>query len=201
MGGESGNRLAKMILERNADSFNGFALHPISQLSVSEAGIAFIRREENTVRDPNDSTKHVLYDDPKKNCTIGYGTLVHLGPCNGTHIEEQKYLNGIGDSEAERLLRIRVEQAENDVQTIMSGSHLTQPMYDAYVSLLYNLGRPNAKITWRVFEDARQGKYREAAKEFLDIDNATSEDQVRTKLPGLTRRRKRESELFLNGTY
>jgi len=194
-----------------ADSFNGFRLRKIGTLMTGAAGKDFVKRQEGGFR-PR------LYDldgAPGLNCTIGYGHLVHRGPCTGTDPAEAPFSGGITQSEAEALLDRDVAVAEGDVKNILDANVLlTQPMFDAFVSLLFNLGRSKADRDWELFEKTRAGDYAGAAPEFLNIDKVTVETKVLDPLSGevgmvkkkiavrgLTERRKRESRLYLNGTY
>src|SRR5690349_4068842 len=66
-----------------------------SRLSLSARGLAFIERWEAFVGH--------LYNDSAGNCTIGYGHLVHMGPC--TSADHAYYPHGITRAHAVRLLR------------------------------------------------------------------------------------------------
>ena len=172
-------------------------LQPTVFMTASTALINFLRRKEDIELDPNNPNIAILYDsDGANNCTIGYGALVHSGPCNGKDITERPYLKGITIEQAEQLFRKRILVAESDVQFFLKGTMLTQFMYDAYVSLLYNVGRTKADPNWMVFKFARNGLYTLAANEFLNINQ--SQGQVVT---GLTNRRKAEVDIFLKGIY
>ncbi|MDX0870586.1 glycoside hydrolase family protein [Sinorhizobium medicae] len=71
----------------------------------------------------------------------------------------------------------------------------TQHQMDAAVSAIYNLGAGAMEWTWA--DLWRAGKVKEAAA-YLGSHYNTADGK---KLPGLVRRRKEESELFLNGRY
>ncbi len=176
----------------------GAAFRPVAQYTASQNLVNIIKFEEGYRRHNNNPNLAALYNDAVKNCTVGYGTLVHLGKCafSPSDQREAPYLNGITLQHAEQLLRADMAVAERDVKALLKGANLTQHMYDAYVSLLYNIGRTRANPAWKVFTEAKNGNYNNAAKEFLDIDNAGG-----GKLAGLTLRRQRERDIFLYGKY
>ena len=73
-------------------------------------------------------------------------------------------------------------------------------MFDAYVSLLYNIGLTKANKDWKVFQYIRDEKYELAAPEFLNINKEKIGGDYIV-INGLTNRRKAEFELFMNGKY
>ena len=74
-------------------------------------------------------------------------------------------------------------------------------MFDAYVSLLYNIGLTKANKDWKVFQYIRDEKYELAAPEVLNMNNGENQEQIFVKSRRLTNRRKAEFELFMNGKY
>jgi len=148
--------------------------------------------------------------DPAGNCTIGFGKKLYPGACNGTHPLEIKHASKpMTPAEGELLLGQDVARAESDVKRWLGQTRVTQSMYDALVSLVFNAGgaggptptttSPGAPKLWN---NVGLGKFPVAAKEFLDIDNATDVNTgTRSKLGGLTKRRRAESDMFLNANY
>lgn len=155
-------------------------------LKTSQKGIDFIKDWE--------SFKANLYNDDSKehHCTIGYGHLVHRGPCNGSESDEFK--KGITKERATELFNLRLPEFEKAVQR-----DVTVPLYqyefDALVSLLFNCGQSFLKDSHApsLYKNLLNKKYSDAAKEFLDITSGG--------LSGLIKRRKAENNLFLNNIY
>ena len=91
--------------------------------------------------------------------------------------------------EEESWLLHRIEK-----DNLLLSSWLNVPITDnqraAYISLLYNVG-PKIK-NWKVIKRMNEGKPEEAAENFLNINKAAGRV-----LPGLTRRRKAEYDLFM----
>lgn len=79
-----------------------------------------------------------LYNDPAGDCTIGFGTLVHIGPQSG-ETSEWPYLHGISRAEAEHLLQDHVWQIEDAIGRLVKVT-LNQPQFDALVAFIYNVG-------------------------------------------------------------
>lgn len=100
-----------------------------SPTAIGDAGVELIRRFE--------SFQANLYNDPAGHCTIGYGTLVHRGKCDGS--ESKEYRDGITEARATELLRASAA----DAAAAVSGSvtvALNQNQFDALVSFTYNIG-------------------------------------------------------------
>ena len=70
-----------------------------------------------------------LYNDPAGHCTVGYGHLVHLGPCSGAHAGEQRFLAGLTPAQALELLRADVVRYEDGVAAAV-GVALNQRLRD-----------------------------------------------------------------------
>ncbi|PAM93837.1 hypothetical protein B4N84_16325 [Flavobacterium sp. IR1] len=155
-------------------------------LKTSSNGKQFIRDWEHF--------KSNLYNDDSedRNCTIGYGNLVHLGPCDGS--ESQEFKNGITESRALELFESRLVEFERAVQR-----DITVPLYqfefDALVSILFNCGASffaKGKAP-QLHKHLLNKQYEKAAKEFLDITSGG--------IGGLVKRRKAENNMFLNNIY
>jgi len=135
-----------------------------------------------------------LYNDDSEDhhCTIGYGHLVHLGPCNGS--EPQEFKNGISKERALQLFDLRIADFEKAVQR-----DITVPLYqyefDALVSFLFNCGENFfvLKKAPKLYKHLLNKEYDDAAKEFLDVTSGG--------LGGLVKRRKAENNMFLNNIY
>lgn len=70
---------------------------------------------------------------------------------------------------------------------------VTEGQFIALTSLVFNVGVSNL-LKSKLLRKLNTGDFEGAAKEFLDFDLANGK-----KVPGLTRRRKAENELFLKG--
>jgi len=71
-------------------------------------------------------------------CTIGYGSVMHVGSCDGRPVE-QPYASGISEDVAAQLLT----QQAGDVRALIDESltvPLTQNQSDALISLAYDIG-------------------------------------------------------------
>ena len=134
-----------------------------------------------------------LYNDSAGHCTIGYGTLVHLGPINGS--ESAEFKHGIT---RERALQLLLHETAQDARSINSHVHvaLDQAQFDALVSFAYNVGL---------------GQNGFAGSTLLRVLNAGHYDQVPAQMmrwnhaggkvsQGLTNRRTAEAALFRRGT-
>lgn len=135
-----------------------------------------------------------LYNDDSEDhhCTIGYGHLVHLGPCNGS--EPQEFKNGITKQRALELFDLRIVTFEKAVQRDVPVP-LYQHEFDALVSFLFNCGENFfvKKKAPKLHKNLLDKEYEKAANEFLDVTSGG--------LGGLVKRRKAENNIFLNNIY
>ena len=144
-------------------------------MKASRAAIELIKRFESLALD--------AYVCPAGAWTIGWGHTAGVEP--GMRITEQH---------AEELLGLDIEDVERNLPSAIRAP-LTQGQHDALVSLCFNLrGGPRQlpKVAPKLVSKINSGDYAAAALEFLDINRANG-----TVLPGLTRRREAERELFL----
>lgn len=116
--------------------------------------------------------------------TIGYGTT----KMNGKNIKQSAKIT---TEEAEVLLEEDLKKFEDGVNKLVS-VELTQNQFDAIISFVYNLGIGSLQKS-TLLKKLNAGLTSEAADEFLKWDKAKGE-----RLPGLTRRRKAERDLFLS---
>lgn len=96
------------------------------------------------------------------------------------------------EAEATKLLIEGLEKYEAGVLSCVDVD-LQQCEFDALVSFAYNLG-VNALRGSTLLRKLNEGKYEEAADQFLRWDKAKGKV-----LPGLTKRRMAEREMFING--
>ena len=144
-------------------------------MKASPAAIDLIKRFESLALD--------AYLCPAGVWTIGWGHTAGVEP--GMRITEQH---------AEELLSLDIEEVEGGLASVIHAP-LTQGQSDALVSLCFNLrGGPwqLPRVAPKLVSKINSGDYAAAALEFLDINHANG-----AVLPGLTRRRQAERELFL----
>lgn len=115
--------------------------------------------------------------------TVGYGT---------TRISGKPVKSGtkVTTDEAEKLLEEDLKRFEDAVNSLVQ-AEITQNQFDALVSFVYNVGVGNLQKS-TLLKKLNAGLFDEAAEQFLKWDKAAGK-----RLPGLTRRRKAERELFL----
>ena len=128
--------------------------------------------------------EEVPYKDAIGKITIGYGRTTDF---NDKPLTMDAPLTT--REQEENWLLHRIEK-----DNLLLSSWLNVPITDnqraAYISLLYNVG-PKIK-NWKVIKRMNEGKPKEAAENFLNINKAAGRV-----LPGLTRRRKAEYDLFM----
>lgn len=152
---------------------------------ISDKGVAFIASFEGFF--PN------VYNDPVGHCTIGYGTLLHLGNCTAKDREQW------GTITKEKARELMHEELDPMVASIVKHTkpRLKQQELDALASFAYNVGIGGllgSTLLKKLNSFDREG----AAQEFLKWDKAGNPPRP---LPGLTRRRKAEMEMFKDGIY
>lgn len=151
---------------------------------VSPAGVRFIAEFEGF------SAK--LYNDAAGHCTIGFGHLVHRGPCSGN--EPATFREGLTREQALGLLADDIGARALAVARLVTVP-LSQHQFDALVSFAFNVGLG-------AFEDStllrrlNDGDYASVPKELMRWVYAGGR-----KLDGLVRRRTAEGQLFSDGEY
>lgn len=159
-------------------------------MKVSSHGIALIQNFEGlrtTAYKPVSS---------ENGWTIGYG---HHGP----DVKKDSICTEI---EAEHILKADLEKVEKQVIAALNADELevTQGMFDALCSLLFNLSGKKTKdgrwlspiqvlTGYNLWDKMKKGDKYGASLEFLDINKAGG-----VVLPGLTKRRQAEQKLFLS---
>jgi RHS repeat-associated protein len=166
-------------------------------LNISDNGLDFIKSQEglylqlyNDGNQPNDPFFYKVTGSGQGNCTIGYGHLVHTGPCSGDP-READYQNGISIKQANEMLRNDVEPAEKGVRRYVKVK-LTQPQYDALVSLVFNWGIDNFRTSPKLTM-LNNGDYVDMAMHLRKGPLGPNGQQY----PGLVRRREAELVMFL----
>ena len=154
------------------------------KLTASTAGIDMIAGFETYSPEP--------YEDAAGDCRIGYGHLVHLGPCDGS--EEQQYPDGITEAKAKELLIERIRSAEDPVHDAARRG-LEQHQFDALVSFVVNVGGETFQQS-RIPELLLAGRTGEVSAELKLWVNAEGQP-----LDQLVKRREAEARLFDTGEY
>lgn len=157
---------------------------PKQPMTLSDAGVEFIKSFEGFYAH--------MYNDPVGHCTIGYGTLLHKGNCNGD-ASEQAYVNGISKEDATRLL---AQEAAGIQQSINASVRvpLNQNQNDALVSFAYNVGVAAFQKS-TLLKLLNQGQYAAVPTELRKWTKARQNGKL-VDLPGLVKRRNAEAELF-----
>ena len=144
----------------------------------------FIKDEENL--------KLKAYDIGDEMITIGYG---HAEPINKTKMVAGK--TTITKKEAEKLLDQDIQEATDGLNRILDSwvdqgiqVEVTQGMYDAMVSMIFNMGIGNFRLS-DFIQMVKRGEYKEA-QDTIKRTNVT--------YPGHIPRREKESEIF-GGSY
>jgi RHS repeat-associated protein len=163
--------LTSLEIARKTDNSNRY---------ISEKGVQFIAEFEGFR--PN------AYNDPGgNNCTIGFGDLLHRGPCTPEELKMQ-----ISREEGYKRFRSKLPSYEEGVKKRIK-SPLTQNQFDALVSFAYNLG-PGTLNDFS--ESLNKGDYDVVRRELPKYVKSCSVDGKCQTLPGLVRRRQAEIDLF-----
>lgn len=146
---------------------------------VSEKGLELTARMEGF--------QGRLYEDPAGYCTIGYGHLIRMGPCDGSEPEE--FRRGIGREQALELLRRDIALAERAVIDLAQ-VELDDGQYAALCDFTYNVGR-GALARSTLLRHVKAGQHPEVPGQFRRFVLANGR-----KLAGLVARREEEIALF-----
>lgn len=153
---------------------------------IGPAGTQFIKDEE-----ARGGPRLTVYTDTAGYQTIGYGHKLRPG-------EAELFRHGIDKETAERLLTGDLETAEAAVHRLVRAP-ITQQQHDALVSFTFNFGaRKLAGST--ILRELNGDHPRQAADAFL-LWNKERKNGTLVPSKGLTARRQRERDLFLDGLY
>lgn len=158
-------------------------------MKTSRKGVSFICSWEGFSRRPYNDGAHPL----PGHATIGYGTLLHLGPV--TSADRARFPFGVTRSRARRMMARELLKTELRVTGLTHGVRLSQAQFDALVSFTYNVGAGAFKGSTlrKLLLDGHPGL---AAREFAKWDKAGG-----VVMAGLTKRRQAEHDLFLHSVY
>lgn len=151
-----------------------------SAYKLSETGINIIKQFE--------SKKLKAYLDTNGKYSIGYGIQTY----NGSPVYAGQVIT---DAEAESSFYRWVEEAAAPDVVKRIKVPVTQSMFDALVSVAYNMGGPKFGAT-TIVSYTNQSKYEEAAAQF-DTYTTAVVNNVSKKLPGLVTRRSKEKARYL----
>jgi GH24 family phage-related lysozyme (muramidase) len=156
------------------------------RLRLSTAGASFIAAFEGFRATP--------YNDPANHCTIGYGHLIHTGPCTSG---DRSTWGTIAKERGLDLLQTDAEHASSAVRTSLPATPLYQHEFDALVSLTYNIGG-GAFAGSSVRRDlaAQSPNYSAVSADMAKWVYAGGRPSC-----GLHRRRVNEGRLFATGSY
>jgi RHS repeat-associated protein len=125
------------------------------------------------------------YNDTRKNCTIGYGHLMHLGPCTSA------------DMSTSTTEPAAMAQFESDVSSSVTALNnalsvpLNQSQFDAMVSLTFNMGMAKLQ-SHDVWSDVQAGNMAAVPADIQSLGAGG---------PGIPSRRANEANMFANGVY
>jgi lysozyme len=143
-----------------------------SDVGIKQSTIYLIKQFEGL--------RHTAYDDGYGNMTIGVGHLIKPN-------EEKLYYTTLSTKQAHKLLELDMEPCERTIESKVS-SPLTQHQFDALMSFCYNIGVDKFAGSDVLRHTAKQN-YKKAADAMLSWN----------KPEVLTKRRKQERKLFLQG--
>jgi GH24 family phage-related lysozyme (muramidase) len=167
----------------------------------SEGLINHLKYEEGSIRHKGQPNL-VAYDLGDGAYTIGYGHAIFPDEQEGFDFlpRYSKIIPGrtkITKEDAETLLKDDMREAESIVNRILDQWEekgikppITQGMYDAMVSMSFNMGR--GIRTSDFIQAVKQGDFDQARKLIL-----TTSENLFDEFPGLESRRKKESEMFI----
>lgn len=161
--------------------------------SASDSLINFIKNEEGDEKQKGEPvlTAYKLGD---KMVTVGWG---HAEKIRTSQFEDGQTITR---AEAEKLLRSDIKKAEDAINDVLSSwddkgieYNINQDMYDAMVSMAFNMGRSGFRNS-HFIQLVKRGKYEKAKDEIMK----TSRRSFR-KFPGLKDRREKEANFFASG--
>lgn len=166
----------------------------------SDSLIDHLKWEEGSIKNKGEPVL-VAYDLGDKAKTIGYGHAIFPNEVENYEFlpHYNKIVAGqtkITKNEAEILLMDDIEEAESIINTILDQweeqnikPRITQGMYDAMVSMAFNMG-PGIRTT-EFIQYVKQGDLKGAKEEILNTSS-----QMFNKYPGLKSRREKENKMF-----
>lgn len=177
------------VLQKFLNAVNGWHHDNAKGLLLSKTGADMMKRYEGFVSKP--------YKDMVGVWTIGYGNTYYP---NGKKVtSSDKPLTEVEAAKLKQdIINLDFSPAVNKLfaDEIKSGK-LNQNMFDALVSLTYNIGIGALTKSNSITGNIKAGNYKAAADGFLKYNNGTVKG-IFGPIPGLTRRREEERKLFLS---
>jgi lysozyme len=172
-------RVARVAQRRINKIKDKLAAKETAPTELSDAGVKFIAEFEGWYEKP--------YNDPVGHCTIGYGHLIHHGPCTASDRQEW------GQISKQKGLELLRQDAAVAIKAINDGVKvpLNQAQFDALVSFVFNVGA-TAFAESTLLKKLNAGDYQGAGNQLMRWVYASGRV-----LPGLQRRRLAEREMFL----
>lgn len=158
-------------------------------MNISDACINLIKQFEGLARYDRSTGMVYPYKDPIGLPTIGYGSRIDL---NGKPVTMQTPPMTV--DQTEQLLEMVLQQFVDAVNSLVN-VEVSQHQFDAMVDFCYNAGAANLKSS-TLLKLVNAGNFAAAANEFPKWNKARQNGQLIV-LPGLTRRRVAEQQLFL----
>ncbi|MBI2683164.1 MAG: glycoside hydrolase family protein [Acidobacteriales bacterium] len=129
-----------------------------------------------------------IYDDRLKNCTVGFGHLLHLGQC--TQADRANYPSGMTREAALAQFRRDLSGAARQTAANLHRPY-TQHQFDALVSLAFNMGMGSLR-THDVWRDITLGNLGQVPADIMSLGAGG---------PGMRNRRVNEARMFQTGSY
>lgn len=164
-------------------------LKPVGELKLSKRGINLMKRYEGFRSAP--------YRDMVGVNTIGYGNTYYPDR-RKVQLSDKHLTEPQAEQLAMDIINLDFAPAVNKIfkDEIASGK-LNQNMFDALVSLAYNIGTSALANSNSVTGNIKKGNYQAAADGFLQWNKGRVNGKLQA-INGLTRRRREERELFLS---
>ena len=167
----------------------------------SESLFNHLKYEEGSIRDKGEPVL-TAYDLGDGAYTIGYGHAIFKGENEGyDFLPDYENIRpgrtSITKDEAETLLKDDIKESERIINNMLDGwekeglkPKLTQGMYDALISMAYNMG---PKVVNKDFVQAiKDGNMKLAKRLILQTSSSLFDD-----FPGLKTRREKEAKMFV----
>ena len=169
---------------QQVEEINKIELTNGSLFTLSQTGWDHIKNEEKL--------KLKAYKLGDGMVTVGYGHAERVGKT------KLKPGQRISEEEARKLLKEDLTEAADGVRRIFSDWQsegvdvkITQPMFDALVSIAYNAGVTGLRNS-QIMKFLKEKEYKKASESILNF-------KVRKRFPGLKVRRQKEYDLFRSG--
>jgi GH24 family phage-related lysozyme (muramidase) len=152
--------------------------------ALSPAGLEFLKQWEGFRDRPG--------NDAEGHCTVGYGSVLHTGGCDGRPIEEP-YASGITPDTAAQLLTEKCAELRQFLDDSLTTT-LNQNQSDALISFVHNVGGEAFRAS-TLLNVLNTGDASAAAREMRKWTKAARNGGV-VEVPELIKRREAEAQLF-----